>query len=359
MKRTLENRPTTAGLVLFLAAFGAALLTPACSSDRSEHDELDGPTPTLSLFAVGDTGSPWGIAPQLFSGQLAVGRAMQREHARAPIDAFILLGDNFYPKGLLVDELLTRVVKNIARPYCAFIDPSPQLATLLGNDCSYVGQRPPDIFAVAGNHDFDSPGSQRLQLNEIPRLVRNWDMPVENAPAIRDLAGGLSLIFLNSGYPWGDPETRALRDALRRARGPWRIVVGHRPPIAGHPQLSRMVTRASDQSDRVVHAYLAGHVHVLGALRGVLPAPALTVIAGSGSHARRQDATEYRIEEADLIVEELGFVRVDLMPPTKAAPERLRITLLETQKSAVLALLGNTTRARYEISLEGDVDRVD
>jgi len=297
------------------------------------------------------------MAPRLFEGQLAVGVAMQRAHEALPIDAFLLLGDNFYPDGLLAAELLPRIVENVARPYCAFVDPSAELAALLDESCLSADRPRPRIFAVIGNHDLTAPGSLALQQNTVPRFVRNWEMPAMDGPAIRELPGGLSLIFLNSDYPWGASKTEKLAAALKSAQGPWRIIVGHRPPIAGHPQLSAMVARAAERSGRIVHAYLAGHVHVLAAIRGESPAPALTVIAGSGAHAERQDTTEYRIEGADLVLEELGFVRLDVM--ASPAPGRLRVTLFRTPPSAALAFLGNETIARYEISPDGSIARTD
>jgi hypothetical protein len=334
-------------------------LAIACSPRDSEpeHEDALAATPTASLFAVGDTGAPWGMAPRLFEGQLAVGVAMQRAHQRLPIDAFVLLGDNFYPNGLQADELLPRIVENVARPYCAFIDPSTELASLLSDACTEVGQARPRIFAVLGNHDLTSPDSLELQRIEVPRFVRNWEIPAVEGPAIRELPGGLSLIFLNSDYPWDAAKAERLAAALQSAKGPWRIIVGHRPPIAGHPQLSQMVAHAAERSGRIVHTYLAGHVHVLSAIRGARPAPALTVIAGSGAHAERQDTTEYRIEEADLVVEELGFLRLDVMGAS--TPARLRLTLFQTPPSAALAFLGNKTIARYEIGLDGSVLRTD
>jgi hypothetical protein len=280
---------------------------------------------------------------------------MQREHARSPVDALVLLGDNFYPTGLLADELLPRIIDNLARPYCAFIDASDVLAEGLDPECFNVAEPRPHLFAVIGNHDLDSPDSERLQRHEISRFVRNWDLPGGEGSRIRELGGGLSLIFLRSGFPWGPTEVEQLSADLSLAKGPWRVIVGHRPPIPGHPQLSRMVARASEKSGRVVHAYLAGHVHVLAAIPGIAPEPALTAIAGSGSHARRQQDTEYRIEEPDFIVAKLGFIRLDVIgePPE----DRLRLTFLQSPRSAALTFLGNTLLARYEIEKNGSVAR--
>jgi len=327
-----------------------------CSVDSAEGPASDTRSGT-SLLAVGDTGSVWGALPGLFEGQLAVGAAMQREHERDPVDTLVLLGDNFYPSGLLAHEFRHRVVQNVVRPYCGFVEVTAELEDLVGRLCS--GARTPArrILAIIGNHDLLAPESVDLQRKEIPRLVRNWDMPLEDGPVVRELPGGLSLILLVSEWPWDETPSRRLADALEEAKGPWRVIVGHRPPIAGHPQLSHMIERASRDSDRVVHAYLAGHVHGLAAIRGVAPAPLLTLIAGSGSHPKLQEEPEYRIEGADVMVEELGFLRMDAI--AAPAPPRLRITLSMARPSAALAIFGTTTLARYEIGLDGTVERVD
>lgn len=346
----------TPWLGIAMAALGACL---ACHSE-SENASVSIAQPAASLLAVGDTGEPWGPLPLLFEGQLAVGAAMQREHKRAPVDALVLLGDNFYPDGLLAHELVPRIVENVARPYCAFIEPSPELARLLADDCG-PGSRPvPTLFVVLGNHDLMSPGSLELQRNEVPRFVLNWEVPAESSPAVRELPGGLSLIFLDTEWPWGSSDAEELAAAMKTARGPWRVVVGHRPPIAGHPQLSQMVERAARQSGHIVHAYLSGHVHGLAAIRGVDGAPALTAIAGSGSEVDLQSAPEYRIDDADVVAEVLGFGRLDAFPETGPArtPAHLRVTLFEARPSAALAFLGSSEVARYEIQLDGSVERV-
>lgn len=311
------------------------------------------------MLAVGDTGSVWGSLPGFFEGQLAVGAAMQREHEIDPVDALVLLGDNFYPSGLLAHELEARIVQNVVRPYCSFVDPSTEITDIVARFCSGGRQPVPRLIAIVGNHDVLSPGSVDLQRNAVPRYVRNWDMPDQDGPVVRELPGGLSLVLLSSEWPWDEAASHALAQALDEARGPWRVIVGHRPPIAGHPQLKQMVASASRESGHIVHAYLAGHVHGLVAIRGAIAdaAPVLTVIAGSGSHADLQEETEYRIEGAEVMHEALGFVRLDVTGTTIAP--RLRITLSQARSSAALALFGTTTLARYEIELDGSLERVD
>jgi hypothetical protein len=335
-----------AGCVAMMASLG-------CPGESAPSSRA-GAEASGSLLAVGDTGRRWRALPWLFEGQLAVGVAMQREHATAPVDAVILLGDNFYPDGLLPGELVPRILENVARPYCALVAPSAELAEQLSDGCGEPGA--PPIFAVVGNHDLRSPSSIPLQKSEVPRFILNWEVPDEGGPTVRELPGGISLIFLVSESPWGDAQVEALAAALDRAQGPFRVVVGHRPPIAGHPGLSQMVARASKLSQRVIHAYLAGHVHGLGAIPGQGDEPALTVIAGSGSRADLQESPEYRVTGADRLLEILGFARLDSYPEGPDA--HLEITLFEARRSASLAFLGHSVVARYSVSLTGQAQHL-
>ena len=127
-------RPTVVACVAPLAFALTFAFTLACEGQDTNRNAAAA-RPLSSLLAVGDTGDRWGPLPWLFEGQLAVGTAMRREHARAPVDALMLLGDNFYPDGLLATELVPRIVENVARPYCAFIDPSAELRPFLDGRC--------------------------------------------------------------------------------------------------------------------------------------------------------------------------------------------------------------------------------
>lgn len=346
---------------------GAGLLGLACLGCRRDETapfERGTERPAVSLLAVGDTGSPRGALPYLFDGQWAVGAAMQRAHQAAPVDAVVLLGDNFYPDGLTANTLVARVLENVARPYCAFVEPSAELRSRLGSDCPAAKGPIPRLLVALGNHDLKTPGSAELERDAVPRLVLNWELPAPSSPAVRELPGGLSLVFLDTEWPWGGAEVAELAAALEAARGPWRVIVGHRPPITGHPKLSKMIQRASLQSGRIVHAYLAGHVHGLVGVRGTQNAPALTVVAGSGSEVDLQSAPEYRIDAVDVVAPKLGFVRLDAFAdagPT-GEPARLHISLQAAPPSAALVAfgaLGATEIARYEIRLDGSLRRID
>ncbi|GEM_PF-2088200 len=340
-------------------AMSASLLALAFVGCAPTADEAGAPA-TGSFLAVGDTGEPWGPLPQLFEPQLAVGRAMARVHAARPADALVLLGDNFYPDGLRAEELVPRVVENVARPFCAFVAPTPELAAAFDDGCTRT-EPPPPLYAVIGNHDVRAPDSGRLQRTTVPGLVANWEVPSSNAPAVRELPGGLSLIFVVSEWPWEAAQEAALANALREARGPWRVVVGHRPPIAGHPRFSELVANAARRSGHVLHAYVAGHVHALGAVPATSAgAPRLTVIAGSGAHTERQTDPEYRIEGADVLVEALGFARVAAIADEAGGKAKhLEVSLLRAPSLPLFSFLGSTVVARYSITLDGRVDRVD
>lgn len=334
-----------------LLATAAIGLLAACPADVPTSPS---PTATASFLAVGDTGEPWGTFPSLFEPQLAVGHALERAHEDAPVDALVLLGDNFYPDGLRAEALLPRVVENVARPYCAFIAPSPELEAALEGRCP-PATNPPPIYAVVGNHDVRAADTGRLQRTQVPELVTNWEVPSAGVPAIRELPGGVSLIFVVSEWPWDDAAAQRLAEALRRAQGPFRVIVGHRPPIQGHPQLSEMVSAAATRAGTVVHAYVAGHVHVLGAVPGTRAgAPRLTVIAGSGAHAEHQTDTEYRIDGADFLEASLGFARFDAF--ANGPEPTLRVTLFRAASLPPLArLFAPEIAARYSIGVDGDV----
>lgn len=348
--------------VMAVLTAGVGLTVLGCQPDPG-----DAPYPIRpagSLLAVGDTGTPPGWLPFLLDGQVAVGRAMQRAHRANPVDAVVLLGDNFYPDGLHADELDDRVLENVARPYCDFVEPTAELARRLGDDCPAPTRPIPRLLVVLGNHDLKTAGSVELERDGVPRLVGNWSLPAPDEPAVRELPGGLSLIFLDTEWPWGGDEVDALAAALVAAKGPWRVIVGHRPPITGHPKLSKMIRLAAIQAGVVVHLDLAGHVHGLVAVRGAENAPALTVVAGSGSEIDLQSAPEYRIDALDAVFARLGFVRLDAFEGGGATgePAHLLVSLYAAPPSAALAKLGGLgtqALARYAIALDGAVRRID
>jgi hypothetical protein len=135
-----------------------------------------------------------------------VGGALAAEDAAAPVDALLLLGDNFYPNGLLASELESRVRLNLVEPY------------------AHVVARGAPILAVLGNHDHHVKESPRLEAEAIAPLVpgfRLLGLPVERV----DFPGGVSVIFYDSTRLLREanaPELPLLTASLRDAPGPER-----------------------------------------------------------------------------------------------------------------------------------------
>jgi hypothetical protein len=194
----------------------------------------------LSFFAMGDTGVEPARRP-LAATQMRVGHVLEAEQRRRPVDAVVLLGDNFYPEGLLEKELETRVRENVVRPYCGFLALDGPESERVADACepSRRGERPVPFYAVLGNHDQKVPESPRLQREVVPRFVPNWHVPAQAIEVVEiadsDLLPGVSLILYDALALAESGDTASLERALRDAQGPWRILAGHYPIHASHP----------------------------------------------------------------------------------------------------------------------------
>ena len=303
----------------------------------------------LSLLAVGDTGKPrsW---PAWVTPQYRVGEAMAREDRRAPVQAIVFLGDNFYPHGLSRRTLKQRVRENVAGPYCYFLTPTLLGRRALRNHCALAPEEthPVPIIAVLGNHDVGRGQGVSLQREGIARFIGNWLMP--DGAHSYELGAGVSLVAYDStAVAEGMPAT-ALTRALAESKGPWRILAAHHPiadPGAGwHADATAPVLEAIRASGKTVHLFLGGHQHCLQALRA--PGAALHVVSGGGGAGLRPLAptpAERLFAEA-----RYGFARVDV------TQEALEITLLALEgpfdRSA-------EPRARFRVSPGGAVKRLD
>jgi hypothetical protein len=290
------------------------------------------PAVRFSLLAVGDTGEPAGWW-KIFEGRLAVARGLATEHRRQPADAFALLGDNFYPKGVSPDDLLERVRHNVVSPYCPFVALTPEVPPALRAACPEPGA-PGPLFAVLGNHDYGHSASPRLQRQAIPEWVGNWTM-APGAVALHRPAEGVDVIlveteeFLESGS-----HRRPLVEALRASRGPWRILVLHRPLAFGPRGTGalaesslRRVETAILRADVPIHVALSGDDHNLALVRMDAPGPLLNVIAGSGSSLR---AVREPHERMLFALADYGFARVDRV--VDAAGDRLVVSLFRVSR---------------------------
>jgi len=296
-----------------LVALAALLLLSAGCGVSAPADP-----PQFSLLAVGDTGA----APDDPDGhrtQLAVAAAMASSDRANPVHALVLLGDNFYPAGLLRADLAARLRANVVRPYCRFLQLAGPRAAEVAEACGVPAEarHPVPLFAALGNHDYGSPESPALQ-REAPHLfLANWHMPF-GAAAVYELGAGVSLVVVQSDPIFEGADGAPLAEALRVSRGPWRILAAHHP-IANrdrgseterHARYRRVVLEAVAAADVPVHLVLAGHEHNLQVLAMDSPAPPLHVIAGSGSEARSLHGPDPRRKAGFKMP---GFARVDLV----------------------------------------------
>jgi hypothetical protein len=290
----------------------------------------------LSLLALGDTGRRLRIE-WLPSAQRRVGAAMAAADRQRPVDALVLLGDNFYPSGLQEQELQQRLVMNVVRPYCRFVDLSAPRSDEVAQACRRgPGERHVvPILAVLGNHDYRVPESPRLQIEVVSDFVGNWDMPAERI-AVRELGSGVSLILLQSME--GVRRARlldGLAEAIRSARGPWRILACHHPVVRTETlegtgtfeeRYMREARRQMAESGVPLHLVLAGHHHSLQILEPSPPGPGLQVVSGGGGGRLRQI---YAVDGQRFAVSRHGFARVDLV--RRADSQRLVVSMYATR----------------------------
>jgi len=317
------------------------------------------PEPVASLLAVGDTGEPPGWSG-LRDGQRAVGFGLAREDRREPVDALLLLGDLFYPEGLKEEELVERVRSNLVRPYCRFVDLSGPRSAEVADACRRA--RPPGrpFYGVLGNHDWRTESSPRLEAKVVPEFVANWVLPDAGAAEVFALSSRVSLVLFDSMTLLKTLDATALRDALRRAPGPWRILAAHHPvgterresgDRAGDPAIyEALVRRAIADAGVDVHVMLAGHEHNLQLIELSGTAPHLVAIAGGGSGSL---PVKSRSAGRLFAYEGLGFARVDLL--REEGVERLAVTLFAAPTWRRLLGVAPRALARWSVGLDGAV----
>lgn len=339
------------GTLLFVSSEPAPLagVEAPCLSSRSS---------SVSLLAVGDTGKPT-RAISAFDTQRVVARSLSREHELRPVNALVLLGDNFYPDGLRRDEVASRVRDNLVSPYCGFLDlDGPRSAQVSGSCSVPSGERHPvPVLAVLGNHDYMSAESPRLQREAIPDLISNWSVPAGLVETHQ--LGSVSLILFDSELlKREDVDPAPLSDAIRRVPGPWRILVAHEPVgelldpddprDATMRRYNERVGRAVTRAGVVVHVLLAGHEHNLQAIEPEPPLPPLVVVSGAGSD-RRASKSEFPGSRFEMV--RPGFVRVDLVDDD--GEERLVISYIATARYLPAAWSGSKVVACWSVSEAG------
>ncbi len=340
---------------------GAVLLALACAPGPPGPKPSVWPTPQairFSILAVGDTGR----APRLshrFHRQLAVGLGLAAEDRRHPVDALLLLGDNFYWRGLEQGELVARLKQNVVRPYCRFVALSGPRSNEVRDACplSAVERRPVPIHAVLGNHDYKAPESPRLQREVLPDFVPNWRVP-DGLAEVAEFPAGVSLVLLQSVELRERADAAPLRAALARSRGPWRILVAHHPvaaaydgpegtPHAPEPYRS-LVLRAIRDAGVPVQLALGGDEHNLQVIEMETSALPVQVVSGSGSRVRKLRTSNPRLRFA---VARPGFVRVDLVEG--ATGQELVLSVFTTGSVPLFAVDPPELVARWALGRDG------
>ncbi len=313
----------------------------------------------VSLLAVGDAGfAPEGLG--IRHEPYVVGAALAAEDRRRPADALILLGDNFYPRGLRSDELVARIRANVVRPFCRFAVLDAPRSGEVADACLLPPEerrRDARILAVLGNHDLYTEGSAALQREEVPRFVSSWHVPAGVVERV-DLPGSVSLLLVDSPALREGRGEAELARALAEAPGEWRVLALHHPlvPADRDPSEAEYLERVGAilaASPRRVHAVLAGHEHYLGAVQAEAPYPFLQVVAGAGGSARR---IKLAGDGVLFTARELGFARLDRVGAGEGA--RLRATLYTVPRWQPWGPRARP-RAAFAVDRQGRVERVD
>ena len=347
MRRQAETRRNRTAACVVTVALLAACAPPTTVVGTDPPGNV-----RLSILTLGDTGyAPNWLRSQ--QTQMRVGAVLEAEQRRRPADALVLLGDNFYPDGLLEKELAYRVRENLVRPYCIFLALDGPESSRVADACEPQrrGNRPIPFYAVLGNHDVEVPESPRLQREIVPRFIPNWHVPARSIEVIEladsALQPGVSLILYDAMALAERNDTASLERALRSAAGPWRILAGHYPIHDSHP--GPWIQRALAGINVPVHLHLAGHEHNLQLGAPSPSSPYLQVVAGSGGGERR---VKHALLGNRFALVDPGFARVDLVGEGDAA--RLFVSLVALPESS-LSMSPPRVVARWSTDLAGDV----
>lgn len=353
----------TTAQVLVLGLVAILGIGPGCDRDSKRDDPCGPPSQGgIALLSVGDFGQPPSWFP-LLGRREAVSRAIDREHACRPAAALLLLGDNFYPNGLTDENFETRVRDTVVAPLCRFLSLTGEYGERLATSCSIPpdDRRPVPILAVMGNHDYEPPFDGRLQKEQLPRWIPEWQMPQQLARVfeVPTEAGGISVIAIDSVALHEGADFGPVRDALERARGRYRILIAHHPLTVGgqsfEVRYAEGILRAIRESGRRVHLLLAGHEHHLALSetgRADLP---LQAVVGSGARVRA--ASHVLLGGAERW-QRLGFARLTIeRMGTGAETDTLTIELFAVSRWDHLLGRRPELVARRRITQAGNVLR--
>lgn len=207
-------------------------------------------TATLRIAVTGDTGD----------GATEVAKGIAALHAKAPLDAIFLTGDNFYPCGVSSER-----------------DPRWKINAPL----TRIGI---PVYPVLGNHDYCGKAGPDPQVRATG-VVPNWHLPARQF-ALRTPVADFTFVDTT---PLVRGRKSAVETAIRTGFGDskkWRVVVGHHPVISSgyHGYFPRDEVRRMRKMIPALRAaradmYVCGHDHHVELLRGRM----VHLVSGAGS----------------------------------------------------------------------------
>lgn len=243
--------------------------------------------PSVAWFALGDTGEESGQ-------QRGVAAAMDRVADRSQLEFVVLLGDNFYPRGVETadDPAWKRSFSDV-----------------------YVGEAlSVPFYALLGNHDYG--GDPDAQVNwrgderwRMPARYYSLDVPISEGVSAQLLM--LDTTQLGRGGAEAAEQLEWIEDELRASEARWKVVCGHHTIHSGgkhseelwmHELLEPLLVRHS------VDLYVSGHDHHMGLMQPECGPP--MIISGAGSKWRHVWWTEDTVWAGA----GPGFVRVRMEP---------------------------------------------
>lgn len=197
--------------------------------------------PSLDVLVMAD----WGTGGE---GQRALGESIARTHAESPPAFVVVVGDNFYPDGVMgVDDPLWET----------------------HFEHMYVGPFWEEMRfqAILGNHDHH--GNPDAQI-EYSSVSSRWEMPDSYYAVEKDIPGGGSALFValdTEPIAKRRPESRAQREwadsVLRRTPADWVIMGGHHPVTTNgwHKPEGTIRSALLPLLGARVDVYFSGHNH--------------------------------------------------------------------------------------------------
>jgi acid phosphatase len=252
----------------------SATCPPAADSARPAILHSATESGVLRFYALGDTGRG-------DSGQAAVAEAMAGFHTGFSADLALLLGDNFYPRGVRSPE-----------------DPQWQ--------SKFEGMYDParldlPFYAILGNHDYRRNASAQIEYSRKNPQSR-WKMPERYYCFSRRLADGTRIDFFaidTNAIEEDSIQMRWLEKALASSAARWKIVFAHHVLYSyGHYGNDRRLIDTLEEIFLVggVDLYLSGHEHQLQILESISGVSYMA--SGAGARSRKVGCGERTVYAA-------------------------------------------------------------